>query len=458
MKYPGYPEYKSSKAEWIGHIPSHWEEWKVSHGFGQIGSGTTPKSDNALYYGGNTPWVTTAELRESIVCETTHTVTQEALDEHSTLKKYPNGSVVIAMYGATIGRLGMLGIEATVNQACCVFSAPEKFHPRFFYFWLWMRRPILISLSSGGGQPNLNQEELKRLRVPLPSINEQQQIAAFLDWKTGQIDALTARKKELLEKLKEKRLAVITQAVTKGLDPAAPLRDSGISWLGQVPEHWEVKKLKFIGDSIIGLTYDPNEITDEQNGTLVLRANNIQDGKLVANDALYVSTEAPEKLRLRAEDILICSRNGSRHLIGKCGRVTPEFVGCYFGAFNTVFRSKAADYIYYVLNSSLFEFQSGSYLTSTINQLTIGTLNSFVVPLPPPVEQKKIVEFLEAKLMKLDDMASNVQSVIDRLTEYRTALITAATTGKIDVRHVAIPSPQPLSPTPLPPAGEGLAD
>ena len=187
----------------------------------------------------------------------------------------------------------------------------------------------------GAKMPRTNWEAIGSLPILLPSHTEQQKIAAFLDWKTGQIDALIAKKRELLEKLKEKRLAVITQAVTKGLNPVAPLRDSGIPWLGKVPVHWEVKKLKFSGDPIIGLTYAPDEITDEQNGTLVLRANNIQDGKLVANDAVYVSTDAPEKLRLRTGDILICSRNGSRHLIGKCGRVTPEFVGSYFGAFNT---------------------------------------------------------------------------------------------------------------------------
>jgi type I restriction enzyme S subunit len=138
---------------------------------------------------------------------------------------------------------------------------------------------------------------------------------------------------------------------------------------------------------------------------------------------------------------MICSRNGSRKLIGKNGRVTAELAGATFGAFNTIFRSEANTFLYWVLNSSLFDFHLGSYLTSTINQLTISNLNSIVVPLPPPDEQKEISKVLEVKIAELDRLASMAHSAITHLTEYRTALITAATTGKIDVRNVKVPSP-----------------
>lgn len=300
----------------------------------------------------------------------------------------------------------------------------------------------VVANSTGVSYPAINPTTLVSLPVGYPvNKNEQRQIAAFLDWKTKQIDALLARKRELLEKLSEKRLAIITRTVTRGLNPAAPLRDSGIPWLGQVPKHWEVKKLKFIGEPFIGLTYDPDEVVDEKNGTLVLRANNILDGRLIGDEPVFVSTKIPECLRLIVGDILICSRNGSRHLIGKNGLVTAEFAGATFGAFNTVFRSEANGFLYWVFNSCLFEFQSGSYLTSTINQLTISTLSSIVVPLPPSEERVQIESYLEAKTEKLDSLVLKTQSAIERLTEYRTALITAATTGKIDVRGVKIPDP-----------------
>lgn len=313
-----------------------------------------------------------------------------------------------------------------------------------FYLVLseYFRKNGESEMYGAGGQKRVPPEFCKNVQLPIPSIPEQQKIVSFLNWKIGQIDALITKKQTLLEKLKEKRLAVITQAVTHGINPEAPLRDSGIPWLGKVPEHWEVKRLKFIGESIIGLIYDPEEIVDEQSGTLVLRANNIQNGQLVHNDPLYVSTAIPQKLRLRIGDILICSRNGSRNLIGKNGRVTKEFAGATFGTFNTVFRSVANQYLYWVMNSSFFEFQSGSYLTTTVNQLTIGNLNSMVVPLPPPDEQEYISQFLEANVGKMENLITTVVTAIERLTEYRSALITAATTGKIDVRNINIPYPE----------------
>jgi type I restriction enzyme S subunit len=358
-----------------------------------------------------------------------------------------DGDILLARSGATVGKsfqyLKRWGRAAYAGYLIRFRPDQDVIVPRFasYYFKTAGYWACINSSRIQATIENFSAEKYKDLNLPLPEKGEQQQIAAFLDWKTGQIDALIARKGELLEKLKEKRLAVITQAVTKGLNPDATLRDSGISWLGQVPAHWEVKKLKFIGDPIIGLTYDPDDIVDEKSGTLVLRANNIQDGKLVRDDPVYVAGEIPAALRLQVGDIMICSRNGSRKLIGKNGRVTAELAGATFGAFNTIFRSEANTFLYWVLNSSLFDFHLGSYLTSTINQLTISNLNSIVVPLPPPDEQKEISKVLEVKIAELDRLASMAHSAITHLTEYRTALITAATTGKIDVRNVKVPSP-----------------
>jgi restriction endonuclease S subunit len=151
------------------------------------------------------------------------------------------------MYGATIGRLGILGIAASVNQACCAFSQPSKFETKFVFYWLLMWRPILISLSTGGGQPNLSQDELRRLRIPAPPLSEQRSIANFLDCKTAPIDSLIRKKEELIEKLQEKRTALISRTVTRGLppdaakaaglDPHPKMKDTGIEWLCETPEH-----------------------------------------------------------------------------------------------------------------------------------------------------------------------------------------------------------------------------
>lgn len=209
---------KDSEVEWLGKVPRHWEVWKVTHGFFSIGSGTTPKSDSPEYYNGDIPWVTTTELRETEITDTNKKLTKEALLSYSALKIYPTESVLIAMYGATIGRLGILGIPATVNQACCVFSDPIKFNPKFIFYWLWMRRPIFLTLSSGGGQPNLSQDDLRQLRIPIPNIEEQRAIASFLDSKTVEIDSLITKIYNAIDKLLEYRTALISAAVTGKID------------------------------------------------------------------------------------------------------------------------------------------------------------------------------------------------------------------------------------------------
>lgn len=209
---------RDSGVEWLGAIPAHWDVWKVTHGFARIGSGTTPKSDNPFFYDGDIPWITTSELREGVVTETAQMVTEEAVTQHSALKLYPIGSLAIAMYGATIGRLGILGIPATVNQACCVFSEPDVFDTKFVYYWLWMRRPILISLSNGGGQPNLSQDDLKKLWIPIPNLNEQAEIVRCLDDAVAKLDKQQSKVEEVIARLLEYRSSIITNVVTGKID------------------------------------------------------------------------------------------------------------------------------------------------------------------------------------------------------------------------------------------------
>jgi len=243
-RFQHYPKYKDSGDESLGKFPAHWEVMKTTWLF-SIGSGTTPRSEDPSYYGGDTPWITTSELRESVVLSAEKNVTENALRKHSSLKVHPKGSVVVAMYGATIGRIGILGVPAAVNQACCVFSNPARIDTWFWFYWLQMRRSHLISLGYGGGQPNLSQDLLRSMRVPTPPLSEQQAIIAFLDRETAKIDTLIAKKERLIELLQEKRTALITQAVTKGLDPSVPMKDSGVEWLGEIPSHWDLIPLKY---------------------------------------------------------------------------------------------------------------------------------------------------------------------------------------------------------------------
>lgn len=208
----------------------------------------------------------------------------------------------------------------------------------------------------------------------------------------------------------------------------AKYKPSGVEWLGDVPEHWEVKRLKWVGEAIIGLTYSPDDVVNEGDGTLVLRSSNIQDGKIVLNDNVFVSAEIPRRLRTRPKDIVICTRNGSRALVGKTGMISEQESGLTFGAFTAVFRSSANDYMFYVFNSGLFSFQAGLFQTSTIFQLTNGTINSFLIPLPPSSEQKSIADFLDDRTSKLDALLEKKRALIGKLKEKRSALISRTVT------------------------------
>ena len=305
-----------------------------------------------------------------------------------------------------------------------------------------------------GGQKRVPEDFIKNFKIGIPAFAEQQQIAAFLDWKTGQIDALIAKKQELIAKLKEKRLAVITQAVTKGLNPGVPLRDSGISWLGQVPAGWEVKRARFAMSvnppsprlrslqSVDEVSFIPMDAVGVQGGL------NLEQTRVLA-DVSGGYTEFQDGDVVVAK-ITPCFENGkaalSKDLLNGAALGTTEL---------HVLRAGAAldqSFLFYVAISDIFNKLGESEMYGAGGQKRVPPefISNFRFPLPPHSEQVTISKHLDDQIRKMDLMMGNVKSVIDRLAEYRTALITAATTGKIDVRT--------LSPTPLPQAGEGLAD
>jgi len=243
-------------------------------------------------------------------------------------------------------------------------------------------------------------------------------------------------KKKLITLLNEQKQSIISHAVTRGLDPNVRLKASGIEWLGDIPEHWEIRRLRYVGEVILGLTYKPSDIVDKNEGILVLRSSNVQNGQISLLDNVYVKTEVPKKIITRKGDILICSRNGSRALIGKNAKISQEVVGETFGAFMTIFRSEFSDYLHYVFNSQLFEYQSGSFLTSTINQLTVDNLKNFKIPLPSSEEQIAIVSYLDDNSNRLDGLIDKANDAVILLSEYRTSMISDIVTGKIDVREL----------------------
>ncbi|HED53822.1 MAG TPA: restriction endonuclease subunit S [Phycisphaerales bacterium] len=209
---------KDSGVEWLGEIPEHWDVVPLKYGFRSISSGTTPATSKQEYYNGTIPWVTTSELRENIITDTKTKLTEEAIRDYSSLRTYPVGSVLFAMYGATIGRVAQLGIPATVNQAVCVFSHPTRFDPEFAILALRASRDYLVELATGGGQPNLNGENIANHPIACPSIDEQRAVVALVKHQTSSINQLANQLDASISLLRERRSSLITAAVTGQID------------------------------------------------------------------------------------------------------------------------------------------------------------------------------------------------------------------------------------------------
>jgi type I restriction enzyme S subunit len=208
---------KDSGVEWIGEVPEHWKVMKSSLMSSLIGSGTTPNTNNKDYYCENEEegynWLQTGDLNNGLIISTLKKVTLKAVKECN-LKFYTTGSIVIAMYGATIGKVGILGFNTAVNQACCVLSKTDKIVSKFvFYLFLSAKESLLIS-AIGGGQPNISQEVIKKLKVVVPPLSEQRSIATYLDKKCVELDKSISKAQREIDLLQEYKQALITEVVT----------------------------------------------------------------------------------------------------------------------------------------------------------------------------------------------------------------------------------------------------
>jgi type I restriction enzyme S subunit len=442
MSFPRYPKYKDSGIEWLGEVPEHWATWKLPYAFEVIGSGTTPKTGNREYYDdGDIPWVNTGDLNDGQLEDCQKRVTEKALADHSSLKLYPPGSLLIAMYGATIGKLAMLQFPATVNQACCVFGGASVIVPEFMFYWFLGLRQQIISLATGGGQPNVSQDILRSLRVARPAPAEQTAIAAFLDRETAKIDGLVAEQRRLMELLKEKRQAVISHAVTKGLNPDAPMKPSGIEWLGDVPEHWSVAHLRRLIRPGTSITYGIIQAgPDIEGGIPYIRTSDMADDSLPESGYMRTTPEI-ESAYLRSKvspnDLIVAIRA----TLGK-GLLVPDYLD---GANLTQGTARVCPGENLLPRFLLWSFNSDYCQTSirvvakgtTFLEITLHALRRIPLAVPPMTEQEAIVTKLDNDVAEFDALIAEAQRAIDLLQERRTALISAAVTGQIDVRQLA---------------------
>jgi type I restriction enzyme, S subunit len=423
-----YSEYKDNGIEWIEEVPAKWSILKARYLFG-----SRVKKNNA---------------NESLLSVTQNegVIKRNDLDyrvwnpegDTSTMKLVLPGDFVISLRSFQ-GGIELSNIRGIVSTAYVILKTKEDIvHVYYKYLFKSTRFISELNKATTGIRQgkNIPYDDFAEIYLTCPPREEQKQIANFLDYKTQQVDSLIEKTQQKIELLKEQRTALINQVVTKGLDSDVETKDSGFEWIGDISSAWKTMKLKHLGKIIIGLGFSPDDIVEEGNGTLVMRSSNVQNGKPSFLDNVYVNTEIPEKLRTKEGDILICSRNGSRKLIGKNCLITKDIEGMTFGIFMSIFRTPYWKYMYWILNSSIFKSQSGLYLTSTINQLTVNTLNNLVIPFThDSKEQQEIVEYLDSKTQQIDSQVEKETKRIELLKEYRNALISEVVTGKIDVRE-----------------------
>ena len=206
---------KDSGVPWIGRTPFHWKRTKISRGFSFIGSGSTPVSSEPAYYDGEIPWLQSGDIGESEVFTTSKSVSRIALDDISALKIYKAPFIAIAMYGASIANTSIVCIDACTNQACCVLSQPKAdIYFKFAYYAVLASKEELLLSARGGTQPNISQDIIKQLKIPVPPLEEQNQIANFLETKVSEINSVIAEKQSLIAELEAYKKSLIYEAVT----------------------------------------------------------------------------------------------------------------------------------------------------------------------------------------------------------------------------------------------------
>jgi type I restriction enzyme S subunit len=316
------------------------------------------------------------------------------------------------MYGATIGRLGILGVAATVNQACCVFSEPRGIEPGYWFYWLQMARPYLISLGYGGGQPNLSQDLLRSLRVPVPDLDEQCAIIRFLDRETARIDALVAKKERLIELLHERLSASITRAVRTDLDASGSVREPGSQRHDAIPANWTICSMgrQIVLQRGVDITKDQQKL-----GTVPV----VSSGG-VSSYHDHALAKGPG---------VVVGRKGSAGTI--------YYVASDYWPHDTTlwvkdFHGNLPRFVFYKLSTlDLKSFDTGT-ANPTLNRNLIHPIR---VSWPPIDDQEAIVSMLDAEATRTDALVAAIHNAIAHIKELRSALISAAVTGKIDVRE-----------------------
>lgn len=442
-RYRPYPAYRDSGVEWLGEVPEGWEVGRLKRTVADAQNGS---------------WGEESESDEDPICvrvadfnrESFTVIPDPGTRRHYSLAEFekrrlsPGDLLLEKSGGGEKQPVGAVVIFEGCDPAICSnfvarIRSADGYSARFLAYLhasLYSQRLNVPAIKQNTGIQNLDQDAYLNTSVPLPPLPEQRAIAAFLDRETAKIDTLIAKKERLLELLDEKRTALISQTVTKGLDPDAPMKDSGVEWLGEVPDGWEVKRIRFAARMESGHTPD-RKVKDYWEGGMIPWVSLADTGFLRKHD--YI-TETAHKItelglanssaRLLPPGTVVFSRDAT---IGCTGitvgemAVSQHFIGWVCGP---ELENKYLLSVFAAMTEELESLTTGA----TLRTIGMPEVNQLVTPVPSVQEQKEINDFLDHETIKIDALKSKIQYAIDLLKEYRTALISAAVTGKIDVR------------------------
>lgn len=440
-KYKPYPAYKPSGIEWLGEIPKHWEIKRLKYVASLNPKAAEGRKLEAVTEVSFVPMESVGEYGGLDL-----SLTKELADVGDGYTYFADGDVLVAkitpcfengkgsLAEGLVNGVAFGTIELHVLRCGSELDRGFAFHLTLTHAF---RKLGEAEMYGAGGQKRVPESFVTNLTHPIPPLPEQRAIAAFLDRETAKIDALVSKKERLVELLREKRTAFISHSVTKGLDPDAPMRVSGVEWLGEIPAHWEVRRLKTIAAIRYGLGQPPKE---SPAGLPLVRATNVNRGHITEADMLYVDpvdVPARRSAFLSTGEIIVV-RSGA--YTADSAIIPEKYDGAVAGYDMVVTVGKAKPE--FIAIALLCPYVRDAQLVvasarSAQPHLNAEELGDALILLPPGVQQLVIAKFVDRETAKIDALVVKVEEAIARLKEFRIALISAAVTGQIDVRGEA---------------------
>lgn len=417
-------------------IDSIFPQKKVKY-LNYVVNGSTPKSSEEEFWDGEILWVTPEDLSKSDnpkIYNTKRKITEKGYHSCGTTL-CPKGSIVLSTR-APIGSIGIASTFLCTNQGCKTLVPKDESYSKYEFYQLSVSSELLNSLGKGTTFKELSSEDLKNYVLINPPLKTQKKIADFLDKETTRIDTLISKKQKQIELLQEKRQAIITQSVTKGLNPDVKMKDSGVEWIGEIPEHWNIVPLKRLLKVKDGTHDTPESVTESQTSRPLVTSKNVVNGKVDIENANHISYEDYLHVIKRSDatkdDVIM-------PMIGTIGNPCILDVDGYLAVKNiAIFKTSESivpsRFMKYLLESNFITTQFGLLSRGGVQDfVSLTVLNNILIPMMGQDEYIKITDYLRDQSKELNTLMDKIQKSIHLLKEYRSSLITHAVSGQIDI-------------------------